>query len=256
MKNIIIGNTGLIGKTICEKIYFDYKFNSSNINEIKTLKNKKINKLFLSCLPAQKYLINKNIIEDIKNIVNIIEIIKEIEPKEIILISTIDVYCESKILSNEDCVPNFKTLNYGSNRYLFEKLIKKTFNNCSVKIFRLPALFNKYIKKNILYDILNNNNIEQINANSCYQWYDLNDLYDDIIFFTSNFKNSDTYNLFTEPIETVFLLEEIFNYKKINLFSKRIEYNFKTKFFDSGYILNKSIVIKKIKEFVNGYSNK
>ena len=31
MKNVIVGNTGVIGKTLCESIDFDFMFNSSNI---------------------------------------------------------------------------------------------------------------------------------------------------------------------------------------------------------------------------------
>lgn len=256
MKNIIIGNTGLIGKTICEKINFEYKFNTSNINDIKLLKNQKIELMFLSCLPAQKYLVNKNILDDIKNIIYIIDLIKNIDVKKIILISTIDVYCESNLFSNEDTIPTIKTLNYGTNRYLFEKLINETFKNTEIKIFRLGGLFGKFIKKNIIYDLLNNNSIENININSSYQWYDLKDLYYDINNCIINFKESNIFNLFNEPIETSFLINEIFN-KKINCkLDKRIEYNFKTKFFNSGYLLNKNDIIYKIKRFINEYSNK
>jgi hypothetical protein len=37
----------------------------------------------------------------------------------------------------------------------------------------LPALFGKHIKKNIIYDLLNENEIHNINYNSLYQWYNL-----------------------------------------------------------------------------------
>ena len=159
MINAIVGNTGLIGKTLSASINFDYLFNSLNIDSLNNSIPLYVDNLYLSCLPAQKYIVNKNIVADMKNILKIIDAIGNIKPKKIFLVSTIDVYCDSPFGSDEDTIPIFKTLTYGSNRYFFEKLVIKTFLNSDVSIFRLPGLFGNGIKKNIIYDIINNNNI-------------------------------------------------------------------------------------------------
>lgn len=255
MKNVIVGNTGVIGKTLCESINFDFMFNSSNIlNFIEKVDNDST--LYLSCLPATKWSINKNIQHDLNNILKITNAINQIRFSKIILISTIDVYCESPIHSDEDVFPLIKTLNYGSNRYFFEMLIRKTFTYNDLKIFRLPSLFGKHIKKNIVYDLLNNNNIDKINVNSSYQWYDLNDLVNDINYLSYEFPKSTVFNLFSEPIETNYLIKNIFELKNITNNQNRIEYNYKTKFNKTGYIQCKNLVIEKLMRFKNEYINK
>ena len=169
---LIIGNTGLVGKTISDKLKFDYYFNTSNINTFNDIANDG-DELFLSCLPATKWLVNKNVSNDIHNILSIINIISKKKYSRIVLISTIDVYNNSPFVSNEDYNINVGSLNYGNNRYIFELLIKELVNTDDLKIFRLPALFNKYIKKNILFDLINNNNVNDINRDSSFQWYNL-----------------------------------------------------------------------------------
>jgi len=230
-------------------------FNSSNILDFKKeVHDESI--LYLSCLPATKWLVDKNIQKDLNNILKITSAINEIKFDKIILISTIDVYCESPMHSDEDVFPLIKTLNYGSNRYFFEMLIRKTFTYNDLKIFRLPSLFGKYIKKNIVYDLLNNNNIDKININSSYQWYDLNDLVNDINYLSYEFPKSTIFNLFPEPIETNYLIKKIFELKNITNNENRIEYNYKTKFNNTGYIQSKDLIIEKLMRFKNEYINK
>lgn len=256
VKKILIGDTGLIGTALKDSINFDFSFNSKNINSFSDFNFDRYD-LYLSCLPATKWIVNQNLENDIKNINQILNIICKYKYLNIILISTIDVYCESEKYVNENDAPNIKTFNYGSNRYLFELLVTQFIKYESIKIFRLPALFNKNIKKNILFDLINNNNVDKINENSCFQWYDLKNLHKDIIFFSKNYKNDKTFNLFPEPIET----KEIIRFfpqhiNKMQNHAQRIEYNFKSKYFDSGYIKDKQTVLSEINTFINELSNK
>jgi hypothetical protein len=112
----LIGNTGLVGQAILEKIDFDFEYNSKNLRSF-NYTSKEGSELWLSCLPATKWMVNKNVLGDIENIMNIYDIIKGKRYSKIVLISTIDVYVDSPLHSNEDDSPKFKTLNYGSNRY-------------------------------------------------------------------------------------------------------------------------------------------
>jgi nucleoside-diphosphate-sugar epimerase len=169
---IIVGNTGLVGTTLCESINFDLKFNSSNMNEFSSLVEDG-SELYLSCLPATKWVVNKNVTGDFENLMNILNVIKKKKYSKVILISTIDVYNNTPLKSNEMTPPLVQSLNYGNNRYLFEVLCKDFLITEEIKVFRLPALFNKHIKKNILFDLINSNNIESINSNSSFQWYNL-----------------------------------------------------------------------------------
>jgi hypothetical protein len=254
--NILVGDTGLVGSTLKESINFDFTFNSKNIDKFNEF-NFNGSTIYLSCLPATKWLVNKNIKEDILNINKIINILSKQSYNKVILISTIDVYSETKLLSNEDSAITINNLSYGSNRYLFELLVKNLLSYNDLKIFRLPALYNKHIKKNVIFDLMNNNNIEQINTNSSYQWYNLDNLNDDINQFSIEFPNETTFNLFTEPIDTIDLMQFFPEHsKKVNLGKTKVEYNFTTKFNEFGYISKKENSLNDIKKFIDEYRSK
>jgi len=222
----LIGYSGLIGSTIQQFETFDYFFNSKNFKYFKKISNDG-DSLFLTCLPATKWQVNKNLKEDLKNINNIIDILSEKEYEEVILISTIDIYNDSPSGVNEDYSPNISKLSYGNNRYLFELLVKEFIKTKSLKIFRLPALFNNLIKKNILFDLLNNNNVEQINLNSYFQWYNLDNLSNDINYYKESYPNENIFNLFTEPIYTNSIIELFPQHKDKVKSDNLIKYDYK-----------------------------
>lgn len=249
---LLIGNTGLVGQTIQKFEKFDEYFNSKNIELIKNIK-KDGDELFLTCLPATKWLVNKNLKQDIDNIYKIIELLSGTQYSKIILISTIDIYNDSPLFVDETYSPNVSKLSYGNNRYIFELLIREFIKADDLKVFRLPALFNNLIKKNVLYDLINDNNVNLINKNSIFQWYNLDNLFNDINKYSQEYPNEVIFNLFTEPIFT----EDI-----INMFPKHINkvqngpklmYNYQTKF--GGYIDKKNNVLKEINKFIYEFSN-
>jgi len=255
--NIIVGYSGLVGSTLIKNNNFDLLLNSSNLQDIDKI-NGGYHDITLTCLPSKKWLVNKDPIKDFQNMYSIIDRLKKIKFENVTLISTIDVYQDSPIFSDEEYIPNFSKLSYGSNRYLFEVFVRDIFNFSNLKIFRLPALFSMDINKNILYDLLNNNNVYDINKNSNYQWYNLDNLDRDIKYFSSTYKDETIFNLFTEPIDTNDILSlfpeyGIDKYKSLH----NINYNYKTKFSESGYISDRNKVIKEIKKFIDEYrSNK
>lgn len=251
---ILIGNTGLIGTTLKEKINFDFEFNSKNITSFNEIVSDGC-ELYLSCLPATKWLVNQMVSGDLDNINYILDIIKQKSYSKIILISTIDVYCDSPLKSNEEYNPNISKLNYGNNRYLFELLVREKLKTDDLKIFRLPALFSDKIKKNVLYDLINNHNIENINLNSKYQWYNLENLSYDMDNFTRDYPNESVFNLFTEPIFTSELLKLFPNIDSSSLkHGEPIIYDYTTKY--GGYLSNKETILSDIKKLINHVSDK
>jgi nucleoside-diphosphate-sugar epimerase len=202
-------------------------------------------------------MVNKNIPEDLKNIDRIIDVISKKSYKKVILISTIDVYCDSPLMLDESYPIGVKKLSYGTNRYFFEMLVENLVDFEELKIFRLPALYNKHIKKNILYDLINNNNIEQINTNSSFQWYNLDNLSTDIESYSNAHPKRKLFNLFTEPLDTKEIVKLFPQYENIGTFSElRNEYNFKTNLTEEGYILSKEEVLEDIKRFIHEISSK
>ena len=258
--NILIGNTGLIGTTLKKNIDFDYEFNSKNLHTFADVVQDGVEyNLYLSCLPATKWQVNQNLLADLNNIVLIINTLTSKKYSTIYLFSTIDVYCQSPLRSNENTVPTMQFLSYGTNRYLFEKMVLESLHCKSKIIFRLPALFSKDIKKNILFDLLNNNNVEKINVNSSYQWYNLDYLYGDIIFQREH-KMFPGYelNLFSRGVSTKKIVEELFpEYSdKVQNYSVATIYDYCTTVDKTGYIFTEQESFEQIKEFVNEYRTK
>ena len=234
--NILVGNTGFVGKNI------------EKLKECKPYSN-----IYLSCLPATKWKVNQNLYQDIKNINKLIEFLKDNKYNNVYLISTIDVYSDSPLEVDEDYKPNFSSINYGSNRLFFEYYLKEVIDFKNFKIFRLPALYGKYLKKNVIFDLINNNQLEKINLNSYYQWYDLNDLANHIKQFSSF--DGEVFNLFTEPIHTYELVNTFFPDKKIGYFGNTIKYNFKTKYSENKYLYDHEESLNKIRSFLNEIRN-
>jgi sugar phosphate isomerase/epimerase len=255
MKRMLVGYSGFVGSNLLQFYNFDYFYNSKNFYEASNLC---VDELYFCGIPAVKWHANKYPDEDDKIIENIKSILKTIKTNRIILISTIDVYENVNANYNEDYECNYKLNHkYGENRYKFELFIKYQFENYN--IIRLPALFGKGLKKNIIYDLINNNELHNIPKNSEFQWYDLNWLKIDINIIIKN--NIKICNLFTEPLETI----EIINLFENNIQNindniynneKKMIYNTKTKYsslFNSsidGYVKNKEDVLINIKKFI------
>lgn len=251
---LLIGDTGLVGTTILETEKYDYTFNSKNLYTFNNIA-KDGDELFLTCLPATKWMVNKNLVGDIENIYLIINTISKCHFSKITLISTIDVYNDSPLGVDETYSPNISKLSYGNNRYIFELMVREMVKTDDLKIFRLPALFNKHIKKNILFDLLNGNNIEQVNSNSSFQWYNLDNLSKDIEIYSSSYPNEKVYNLFTEPLNTKDIVSLFPQYiDKVGFSDSRIMYNYTTKF--GMYISPKEVILNEIKQFIDEFSTK
>jgi len=246
---IIVGYNGLVGQTIMQSREFDHHFNSSNINTFDDIVNDG-DDIFLSCLPSSKRIINKNILDDFNNIINIINIISKKKYSSVTLISTIDVYTDSPIGSKEDYKPNISKLEYGSNRYLFELMVREFVKCDDLKIFRLGALFNNLLKKNILFDLINEKDFD-ININSRYQWYNLDNLHSDIENLSKKYPNEILFNLFTEPIETSDLVSLFPKNKSKIIFGDKIDYNYMTKFNSNGYLHTKKELMLEINNLIS-----
>jgi hypothetical protein len=251
---VLIGSTGLVGSTLKESVKFDHEFNSKNIHTFEQVVTDGC-ELWLSCLSATKWLVNKNLKQDIENIFKILNIIKHKTYSRVILISTIDVYNESPMLSDEDYKPNFGVLSYGNNRLLFEYLIDEFLTKDDYKVYRLPALFNNKIKKNILFDLMNDNNVNLINRNSYFQWYNLDNLHK-FIFDTCEMERC-VFNVFTEPLKSLEIIELFPQHKdKIPYSMGGVVYNYKTNLTESGYIQTAEEVLNEIKQLVDEISSK
>lgn len=149
LKKTLIGHTGFVGSNLISQTDFDAAFNSKNISDAFGTNP---DLLVYSGVRAEKFLANKEPENDFQIILNAIENIKKINPKKIILISTVDVYpVPFKIDENEN-IDEKACLPYGKNRLYLERWVEQNYLNHL--IVRLPALFGQNIKKNFIYDLI------------------------------------------------------------------------------------------------------
>jgi len=148
--NALVGYTGFVGSNIYDTGSFDYVFNSGNIEEAYGIKP---DLLIYAGMRAEKYLANSAPEKDMELVIQAEENISCIDPKKLVLISTIDIFKVPKDVDEESEVDTVTLHPYGYNRYQLELWVRKNYPNAT--IIRLPGLFGKNIKKNFIYDYIN-----------------------------------------------------------------------------------------------------
>ena len=148
----LVGYTGFVGSNIYASAGDKIKglYNSQNIGEAYGTKP---GLLIYAGLRAEKYLANNAPKKDMQLILQAEENIRKINPKSLVLISTIDVFKTPKNVDETSEIETEGLHAYGYNRYQLELWVRE--NYPGALIIRLPGLFGKNIKKNFIYDYIN-----------------------------------------------------------------------------------------------------
>jgi hypothetical protein len=218
----LIGSTGFVGGHLQENFEFANKYNRTNISQIQGLDT---DLLICAGLPAEKWKANSDPVTDWSNMANLAQMISSVNADKAILISTIDVY-QPPIDVTEDVAPNYNGEGaYGRNRAWFESFFISQFPNTI--IIRLPGLFSRNLKKNFIYDLINNrfDQFSSVNRDSKFQFYDINGIWNLIDSCIEN--RISLLNVATEPISA----QEIASIFDVSLVGSqnKIEYRMKSK---------------------------
>lgn len=148
--NMLAGCTGFVGSNICAAGQIDKAYHSSDIMQAYGLKP---DLLIYAGLSAEKYLANRDPDQDMLRICQAEQNIKKIEPKKVVLISTIDVWKDPVGVDENSEIKKQTLQPYGKNRLLLEQRVREHYPDAL--IIRLPGLFGINIKKNFIYDFIN-----------------------------------------------------------------------------------------------------
>ncbi|MBL0702542.1 MAG: hypothetical protein JJV95_00980 [Sulfurospirillum sp.] len=252
MRTALIGHTGFVGSNLKEQYSFTDLYNSKNFKE---MKDQKYDLVVCAGISAVKWMANKEPIKDLENIKALEEVLSTIDAKQFVLISTIDVYATTQILDEDFDCASISNHAYGTHRLEFEKFCNKRFDNCT--IVRLPGLFGNGLKKNVIYDLLNDNCLEMINTDSSFQYYYLKHLSKDIQIAIDN--DIKLINLFTEPLPTQLIFSTLFSDKEIG--QEKVpqgHYDLHTKYASKwnntgNYIYTKDEMMQQLTEFIKDY---
>jgi dTDP-4-dehydrorhamnose reductase len=191
----LIGYTGFVGSNLCRLSSFDAVYNTQNIAEIQ---GQTFDLLVCAAPQAKKWWANQNPEADLELIQQLIEHLKQTHVDRLVLISSIDVFPRiTDVDETFDCASQ-ENHAYGRNRLFLEQFVTAQFP--TVNILRLPGLFGPGLRKNVIFDLLTNNEVHKINPQSQFQWYDVTRLWADIQ--TTIQQDLPLVMLATEPLAT------------------------------------------------------
>lgn len=217
----LIGYTGFVGSTLIKQTRFDELYRSTNIEEIE---DKNFDMVVCAGAPAQKWIANAKPREDEKNITALINHLKTVKTNLFVLISTVDVFKTPVNVNEETPVDEFDLHPYGLNRRMLEKFVENHFENHL--IVRLPGLVGPGLRKNVIYDFKNNNNVEKIESRGIFQFYPMVNLWSDIQ--RSLELKIKLVHLTAEPIAVSAIAKEVFGFDFKNEITNPARYDFKS----------------------------
>lgn len=205
MAKALIGYTGFVGSTLMKQTQFDELYRSTNINDIK---GKKFDLVVCAGAPAQKWIANADPQGDREKIDSLIACLDSIECDNFILISTVDVFKTPDNVDENTPIDVQDLHAYGLNRYRLEQFVEKRFSRHV--IVRLPGLVGPGLRKNIIFDFLNDNSVEKIESRNVFQFYPMVNLWFDINTALEN--NIRLIHLTSEPVSVAQIAREGFGF--------------------------------------------
>ena len=175
MMQALIGYSGFVGSTLLKQAQFAARYRSTNIHEIA---GQSFDAVYCAGAPAQKWLANKDPAGDLARIKALIAQLQTVGCGQFVLISTVDVFGNPQGVDEQSRVEERGLHAYGLHRRMLEQFVMDHFP--SHLIVRLPGLVGPGLRKNIIYDLLNNNNLHAIESRNVFQFYPMVNLYYDI----------------------------------------------------------------------------
>jgi nucleoside-diphosphate-sugar epimerase len=246
MKAALIGHTGFVGGNLLREYPFAGRYHSANIDKIA---GGHFDLVVCAGAPAAKWKANQDPLADRATLGRLMAALERVKTQRFVLISTVDVYGQVNGV-DEDCPPTGATA-YGRHRLELEQFVKDRFH---ALIVRLPALFGPGLKKNAIYDLMNNNQIEKIDSRSVFQFYNVGRLWRDIRIAAG--AKLSLIHLATEPVSMGEVARCVFGRVWANhLVGVPPAYDLRTRHAalyggPGGYIRNKMRVLAELTEFV------
>ncbi len=146
--DLLVGSTGFVGGNLLAAHDFADACHSS---DIAAQYGTRPDLCVYAGVPAAMFLANADPEADLAVMAAARRNLQKIAPKEVVLISTIAVYADSRGKYEEDAPDTEGLSAYGRNRLQLEQWVRQDFPDAL--IVRLPALYGKGLKKNFLYDL-------------------------------------------------------------------------------------------------------
>ena len=171
----LIGFSGFVGATLLNQRKFERCFRSTTIGE---MDGGDFDLVVCAAPSAQKWIANHEPEADRRKVESLIGHLKTIQCNTFVLISTVDVF-KRPLAVNEDSLVDEEGLHpYGLHRRGIEKFVAGRFPKHL--IVRLSGLVGPGLRKNVIFDFLNNHNLHMIDSRGVFQFYPMVNLWRDI----------------------------------------------------------------------------
>lgn len=175
MSSALIGHSGFVGSTLLRQARFDALFRSTNIGEIA---GRSFDLIVCAGAPAQKWIANRDPAGDRACIEGLIARLASVGCGSFVLISTVDVFSSPLGVDEHAGVDEAGLQPYGLHRRMLEQFVQRRFADHLV--VRLPGLVGPGLRKNVIFDLLNHNNLDAIDSRGVFQFYPMVNLWYDL----------------------------------------------------------------------------
>lgn len=175
MNDALIGHSGYVGTTLQRQRAFASRYRSTDIDQIR---GKRFDLLICAGAPAQKWLANKEPERDCASLESLMAQLGTVQAETFVLISTVDVFKQPIGVDETSEIDEAGLHAYGRHRLLLERFVADRFRRSL--IVRLPGLVGPGLRKNIIYDLHHDNNVDQIDSKAAFQFYPMVNLWFDI----------------------------------------------------------------------------
>lgn len=249
MKTALIGYTGFVGSNLDSQYSFTHKYNSKNFQE---MTGQHFDLVVCAGVSAKKWIANAEPEADREAIKALEDVLATVKAERFVLISTIDVYPRPIDVTETDLPDLSVSQPYGKNRYLLEQFVAEHFS--THHIIRLPGLFGPGLRKNAIFDFINNNNVDKIHQGGVFQFYNTARLWQDIQIVIDN--GLKLVNFTSEQVSIMDIVNEVFkNGWTNNIQTPAPSYDYKTNYAalwgkSGGYQFTKDEILEDIRQFV------
>lgn len=199
----LVGHTGFVGGNLAAQHDFAAHFNSRSIDAIR---GRRFETLVFAGAQGVKWWANANAAADWAGIARAVDCLSEVEARQVILISTVDVLPVVAGIDESFDPSGLPNHAYGANRLRLEAAMAARFADLTV--VRLPGLTGPGLRKNIIFDLMHGNMVDRIDPGARFQFYDLNRLWADIAIVRAS--RMRLVHLVPEPLPTQAIADRLF----------------------------------------------
>jgi nucleoside-diphosphate-sugar epimerase len=222
-RRALVGWTGFVGGALLPRVRPVARFRST---DIENLPDADVTEIVCAGAPAEKWRANADPEVDWAGISRLIQGLDRSRATSCVLVSTVDVYADSTGADESVPADTDQDQAYGRHRALLEEFVTRRFDDALV--VRLPGMFGPGLKKNLVYDLIHQQEARFAHEASTFQFYDVRDVWGHVLLARD--AGLSVLNLATEPVSAAHVARECFGVEYHCQDRPQVDYDLRTKY--------------------------